>query len=146
MGTFSRNADRATTVSDAVSEAIDATSLVSARKTHSVVLSVNGNVLLVAAFELLDSSLDVLHTPWLSHLLTREVAVQPSPVPVTWDWLGVERDLGAELLSNSGEKETSEPELITHCIRLVEDRQANWCTTHAQYPHTGRPGTPIGLA
>ena len=86
----------------------------SASKTKSVVLSVNCNVLLVAALKLLDSGLDVLHTTLLAHLLAGEVAVKTSSVPVTWDWLGVERDLGTEFFSDTVEEETSQPKLVTH--------------------------------
>jgi hypothetical protein len=91
----------------------------SASKTHGVVLSINGNVLLVTALKLLDSSLDVLHTTWLTHLLAGEVAVKTSTVPVTWDWLGVERDLSTELLGNAVEKETSQPKVVTQLNTLA---------------------------
>jgi hypothetical protein len=113
---LSGDTDGAATVGDTIGEGIDAASLVTAGKTESVVLTVDGNVLLVAALELLDGGLDVLHATLLSHLLGGEVAVKTSAIPVTWDGLGVERDLGAELLSNAVEEETSEPELVTHCV------------------------------
>jgi hypothetical protein len=114
LSALSRDTNGCTTVSDTISERVDATSLMSASKTHGVVLSVDCNVLLVAALELLDSSLNVLHASLLAHLLRREVAVKTSSVPVTWNWLGVERDLGTELLSNAVEKETGHPEMVTH--------------------------------
>lgn len=114
VATLSGDTDGATAVGNTIGESIDATSLMSASKAHGVVLSVNCDVLLVATLELLDSGLNVLHATRLAHLLAGEVAVKTGSVPVTWDWLGVERDLGAELLSNAVEKETSEPELITH--------------------------------
>ena len=78
----------------------------SASKTESVVFSVNGDVLLVTSFELLDRSLDVLHASFLAHLSTREIAVKTSSVPVTWNWLGVEGDLGAKLFRDAVEEET----------------------------------------
>lgn len=114
MSALSRDTDGCTTVRYTISEGIDATSLVSASKTQGVVLSVDCNVLLVAALELLDSSLDVLHASLDSHLLGREVAVKASSIPVTWNWLGVERDLGTELLGNAVEKETGKPKVVTH--------------------------------
>jgi len=43
--------------------------------------------------------------------------VETSSVPVTWDWLWVEGDLGAELLSNAVEEETGNPEVVTHYRR-----------------------------
>lgn len=119
LATFSGDTDGATTVGNTISEGVDATSLMSASKTKGVVLSINGDVLLVATLELLDSGLDVLHATRLAHLLTGEVAVKTSSVPVTWNWLGVERDLGAKLLSDAVEEEASEPELITHCLELA---------------------------
>jgi len=84
----------------------------SASETHGVVLSVNSNVLLVATLKLLNGSLNVLHTTWLAHLLAGEVAMKTGSVPVTWDWLGMERDLGTEFLGNAVEKETSKPEVV----------------------------------
>ena len=86
----------------------------SASKTKSVVFSVNGDVLLVAALKLLNGGLDVLHSSGLAHLLAGEVAVKTSSIPVTWNWLGVEGDLGTEFFGNAVEEETSEPEMVTH--------------------------------
>lgn len=90
VATFSWNTNGSTTVGDTVCEGVDRTSLVSAGKTHAVVLAVDGNVLLVAALELLDCGLDVLHASLLTHLLAGEVAVETGTVPVTWNWLWVE--------------------------------------------------------
>lgn len=109
MSNLSWDTDGCATVSDTVCEFINAAGLVSASQTQSVVITIDSDVLLVAAFELLESSLDGLHATWLTHLLGGEVAVETSSVPVTWDWLGVERDLGTEFLSNTVEEETSEP-------------------------------------
>lgn len=114
MSALSRDTDGCTTVGNTISERVDAAGLMSASKAKGVVLSVDCNVLLVAALELLDSSLDVLHASLFAHLLGREVAVKTSSVPVTWDWLGVERDLGTELLGNAVEKETGKPKVVTH--------------------------------
>lgn len=72
-----------------------------------------------ARTQLLDGSLDVLHATLLAHLLGREVAVQTSTVPVTRDWLGLYRDLGAELLSNTVQQEPGEPEVVTHLNALT---------------------------
>lgn len=109
------NSDRSTTVGDTVREAIDAAGLVAAGQTESVVLTVHGNVLLVASLKLLDSSLDVLHAALNTHLLAGEVAVHTGTVPVTGDWLGVEGDLGAEFFGDTVEQETGHPEVVTHC-------------------------------
>jgi hypothetical protein len=114
MTAFSWDTDRCTTVGNAGSEGINATSLVFTGKTHGVVLSVNSNVLLVATLKLLDGCFDVLHTTLDTHLLGRVVAVKTSSIPVTWDWLRVERDLGTELFSNTVEEETGYPKVVTH--------------------------------
>jgi hypothetical protein len=114
VATFSGNTDGAATVSNTPCEALDVTSLVLASKTLNVVLSVDRNVLLVAALELLDSGLDVLHTSLLAHLLAGEVAVKTSSVPITWSGLGVERNLGTELFRDAVEEKSSQPEMITH--------------------------------
>lgn len=57
--------------------------------------------LLVAALQLLDGRLNVLHTALSPHLLGRKVAVQASAVPVTWDWLGRKRDAGTKDLGDA---------------------------------------------
>jgi hypothetical protein len=56
----------------------------------------------------LDGCLNVLVSALVTHLFGGEVGVQTSTVPVTRDGLGVERDLGAEVLSNAVEPESSE--------------------------------------
>lgn len=81
-----------------------------------VVLAVNGDVLLVTLAELVDGGLDVLHATLNTHLLGREVAVETGTVPVTGDWLGVQGDLGTEVLGNTGEEVTGDPEIITHYL------------------------------
>lgn len=113
MSAFSWDTDGCATVGNTVCELVDAAGLVSTSKTHGVVLSVNCNVLLVTAFELLDSCLDVLHTSFLSHFLRREVAVKTSSIPVTWNRLGVERDFGTKFFGNTVEEETSKPKVVT---------------------------------
>jgi hypothetical protein len=99
--TLSWDSDRCATVGNTICEGIDATSLVFTSKAHGVIFSVNSNVLLVTTFKLLDGGFNVLHTTLHTHLLGREVAVKTGSVPVTWDWLGVEGDLGTELLSDT---------------------------------------------
>lgn len=79
-----------------------------------VTLTVDGNVLLVAALKLLDGGLNVLHATLNTHLLGAEVGVQTGTVPVAGDGLGVERDLGAKLLSNAVQEEAGDPEVVTH--------------------------------
>lgn len=85
-----------------------------ASETLLVALAVDGNVLLVTALELLDGSLNVLHATLNTHLLGGEVGVETGTVPVTGDGLGLNGDLGAELLGNAGQEEASEPEVVAH--------------------------------
>lgn len=49
-----------------------------------------------------------------THLLGREVGVETSTVPVARNRLGVDGDLGAELLGNAVQKESGKPEVVTH--------------------------------
>ena len=76
--------------------------------------TVDGNVFHVAALELLDSSLDVLHATLDTHLLGGEVAVETSAVPVTGNGLRVDGDLGTEVLSDTAEQVAGHPEVVTH--------------------------------
>lgn len=57
--------------------------------------------LLVTTLQLLNSSLDVLHSTLLAHLLGGEVGVQTSTVPVTGDGLRSQRDASTEDLGNT---------------------------------------------
>jgi len=113
VATFSGDTDGCATVGNTICEGINVASLVFASKTQGVVLSVHRNVLLVAALKLLDGSFNVLHAALNTHLLAGEVAMETSTIPVTWNWLGVERDLGTEFFGDTVEQETSRPEVIT---------------------------------
>ena len=53
---------------------------------------------LVPLSELLDGSLDVLHSTLLPHRLSGEVAVSPRSVPVSSNGLGVKRDHDTKIL------------------------------------------------
>ena len=69
--------------------------------------------------EVLDGSLDVSHTTLDTHLLGGEVGVHTGTVPVTLHGLGVDGDLDTKVLSNTGEEETGNPKLVTHCDTLA---------------------------
>ena len=115
MAALARNADGAATVGNTISELVDATGLVPASQAHGVVLTIHSDVLLVARLKLLDRCLDVLHAAGLAHRQAGEVAVQASSVPVAGNRLGVEGDLGTELLSDAVQQEACAPEVVTHC-------------------------------
>lgn len=54
----------------------------STSKAEGVVVTVDGNMLLVALGKLVDSLLDVLHSTLLPHRLSRHVGVKTRAVPV----------------------------------------------------------------
>jgi hypothetical protein len=87
---------------------------VTTSETQGIVVTVNGDVLLVPLGELFDGSLNVLHAAGLAHNLSGNIGVKAGTVPVTRDRLGVERDLDTELLSNPVEKVPGHPKLVTH--------------------------------
>lgn len=93
--------------------------LVLTSKTLVIVGTVDSNVLVVALRELLDSSLDRLHTALFAHGSGRVVGVATSAVPVTGDSLGVERDLDTPLFGNSDEEVTGKSEVVTHLDTLA---------------------------
>lgn len=86
----------------------------SASKSEVVVLTVDGDMLLVSGSKLLDGILDVLHSTGLTHALGGNVSVAASTVPVSLEGLGVERNLDTKLLSDSVEEVSGHPELIGH--------------------------------
>lgn len=114
MGTFTWNTDGSTTVGNTVAESIDRSGLVPSGKTLFIVSTVDGNVFLMALAELLDGSFDVGHSTFDTHLLGGDVGVESRAVPVSWNWLGVERNLDAEFFGNTVEEVTSDPKMITH--------------------------------
>lgn len=83
LGARTRNTNRSTTVSDTSGESVNGTGLVAASQAHSVVVTVDSNVLLVAFGELLNGLVDVVHTARRTHLLGGNVGVETRAVPVT---------------------------------------------------------------
>jgi hypothetical protein len=71
-------------------------------------------VLNVAGLELLHGGLDSLHTTLGTSGVGGNVGVKTGTVPLTLDGLGLEGDTDAELFSDTVEKETGHPEVITH--------------------------------
>lgn len=88
--------------------------LVPASQSEVVVFTVDSDVLVVPLRELLDGSLDGLHSSGLTHRLGGVVGVGTSTVPVSLERLGVERDLDAPLLSNADKEVTGHPEVVAH--------------------------------
>lgn len=67
----------------------------------------------LAGGKLLHGSLNGLHAAIGTSVLGGDVGVKTGTVPVTGDGLGRKSDLGAELLSDTVEKEARHPELVT---------------------------------
>lgn len=118
-GNVTGDTDGSTTVGNTGREVANVAGLVPTGKTLVVVGTVNGDVLVVSLGELLNGSLDGLHTTLLAHRLGRVVGVATSSVPVTGDGLGVERDLDTPLLGHSDEEVTGEGEVVTHLDTLA---------------------------
>jgi len=111
---MSGHTDGSTTVGDTRAKSSNMASLMTARKTKIVVLSVDGNVLVVLLAQLHDRLLDGFHTSRFPHSFRTVVGVAASAVPVTLEGFGVEGNLDAPLLSNSDEEITGHPEVVTH--------------------------------
>lgn len=108
------NTDRSTTVGDTRRERSDVASLMTASQTKLIVLSVDGNVLVVPFAELGNGGLDGLHSSGLTHSLGGVVGVAASAVPVTGKRLGVEGDLDAPLFGDALKEVAGHPEVVTH--------------------------------
>jgi hypothetical protein len=111
---MSGHTDGSTTVSDTRAESADMAGLMTTRKTEIVVLSVDGNVLVVPLAQLLDRSLNGFHASGFPHSFRAVVGVAASTVPIALEGFGVEGNLDAPLLSNSDEEIAGHPEMVTH--------------------------------
>jgi hypothetical protein len=114
LGAHTRDTNAGTTIGNTPVEFVDAASLMSASQTSIVTLTVDLDVLSMACLEFLHSSFNVFHATIIAHLSGRDVGMETSSIPVTWDGLGSEGDLGAELFSDTVEEEAGKPELITN--------------------------------
>lgn len=120
LGNRSGNTDGGTTVSNTRRETFDAGGLMTTGQSLIVIGTIQEHVLLVSLGQLFQSSLDMLHTTRNTHGLGADVSMATSTVPVTsLQGLGVERDLDTEFLSNSRQKVSSHPQLITHVDTLA---------------------------
>lgn len=116
LGALAGDTDGATTVGNTVRELVDAAGLVATGETLLVALTVDGDVLNVAGLELLHDGLNNLHTTIGTSGVGGDVGVKTGTVPLTLDGLGVEGDADTKLFSDTVEKETGHPEVITHLI------------------------------
>ena len=118
-GNVTRDADGSTTVGNTGAELGDACGFVLASKAELVVLTVDSDVLLVAAAKLLDGLLDDLKATLLAHRLGRVVGVAASTVPVTLERLGVEGNLDLPQLGHTDEEVACHPEVVAHLDTLA---------------------------
>ena len=114
LGDLAGDTDGATTVGNTVRELVDAAGLVATGKTLLVTFTVDGDVLNVAGLELLHDGLNDLQTTLGTSGVGGDVGVKTGTVPLTLDGLGVEGDADTKLFSDTVEKETGHPEVITH--------------------------------
>lgn len=103
-----------TTVGNTRAKGSDVTGLVAAGETHVVVISVDGDVLIVLLGKLFDGSLDGLDTALSTHGSGTEVGVTSGAIPFTGQGLGVERDLDTPLLGKTDEEVAGHPEVVAH--------------------------------
>jgi len=111
---MSRDTDGSTTVSDTRAESCNVASFMTTSETEIVVLSVDGDVLVVPLAQLLYGVLDIFHASRFPHSLRAVVGVAASAIPVALKGFRVEGNLDAPLLRNSDEEVASHPEVVTH--------------------------------
>lgn len=117
---LSRNTDTRPAVGNPVAELVDRGGLMLASHTLRIALSVDEYVLLVALGQLLTCILNRLHATLFSHLCSRDIGVQASAVPISFDRLGLDGDLSSEFLGNAVQEVASNPEMVSHwTIRSV---------------------------
>lgn len=119
LGTRPGNTDGRAAVRNTGGESLDVAGLVLASKTEGVIVTIDGNVLLVALLQSGDGLVDVLHAPFLPHDGGGEVGVKTGTIPVTRNRLGVEGDLDAKVLGDTVKEVTSNPEVVTHLDTLT---------------------------
>jgi hypothetical protein len=113
-GNMSGYTDRCTTIGNARTESTNVSSFVTTGQSHVVVVSVNSDMFIVFLGQLLDRSLDVLHTSRFAHPFGAVVGMASSAVPFSLQNFGVERHLDTPLLSDANQKISCHPEVIAH--------------------------------
>lgn len=106
--------DGSATVGNARTEVANVPSLMLARQSQLVVLSVNGNMLVVLLRQLFNGFLNVFHSSRLAHLKGTVVGVAAGSIPITLEGFGMEGNLDAPLFRNTDEKVACHPEVISH--------------------------------
>lgn len=145
------NTDRCATIGDARGEGTDMASLMTTSETELVVLAVNSDVLVVPLRQLLNSRVDSLDSSGFTHLLSAEVGVATSTVPVTLEGFGVEGDLDTPLLGDTDEEVTGHPEVVTHGDTLTWSdlelplRGHDFCVDTRDVNTGVEAGTVVGL-
>lgn len=111
---MTRDTDGGSTVGNTRAELADVAGFVATSETHVVVVTVDGDVLVMALAEALNGSFDGLDAVGFTHGLCGEVGVASGTIPVALEGLGVEGDLDAPLFGNTDEEIPGHPEVVTH--------------------------------
>merc|ERR550517_2422075 len=110
--------DAAASVGHPGTEVVDAGGLVESSQSPLVVLSLIGvvrhDVFLVVPGEVVDRSLNGLHTSGYPHRVSGEVTVSSSSIPVSGHWLGIKGHHHSEVLGHSAEEISRYPEIVPH--------------------------------
>jgi hypothetical protein len=119
VGDVTGDTNRGTTVGNTRAESVDVTGLVATGETHVVVISVDGDVLVVLLGEFFNGGLDGLHTTRFTHGSGTVVGVAPGAIPVTNQRFRVVGNFDAPLFGKTDEKVAGHPEMVTHLDTLT---------------------------
>src|SRR5262245_46622266 len=108
------DAHRGAAVEVANPEGVDGRGLVQAGQPLLVVRAVDGDVIVVALFELLHGLADDVEPAVVAHRLGGEVGVRPGAVPIAAHRLRVERGAHAEVFADPVEQPAGHPQLVGH--------------------------------
>ena len=109
-----RDADRRTTISQAIAKFINRLGLVETSETKMVVWTVNGNVFVFILIESCHQFLEVIFATDLTEVLRGEVRVHSRTIPVEVfsEWLAMEVHINTKLFTEANEEVASDPDFI----------------------------------
>jgi hypothetical protein len=101
-----------TTIGNTPGELVVGSRLMKTSHARFIALAIDLHVFLMSGGELFHSSFDILHSTLRTHLFGRDIGVKTSTIPVSWNWLRSEGDLGTEFFGNTVEEEARHPEVV----------------------------------